>query len=296
MLKNEIYRSVLKSVRSFGRHRFFHSPLVARLLWDTAPPEALLLATCSSEVFVVAAGDNVIGQWLVKHREPYNLFMLQRVASLLSGRRLTSLIDIGANIGTICIPAVKRGLFERAIAVEPEPLNYSLLRTNVELNRLSARIATHNIAMGEKKDEMLSFELSNFNFGNHRVRYGSDGTDASQESIEVPSQSLDWLAEDVDLGSALLWMDTQGFEGHVLAGGARTLQRKPPLVVKFWPGGLSRSRGMERFRHALQSAGYTSFCDLNEPVDAFRTFSVEVLDLLATRLGSGNGQHELLLV
>jgi len=171
-----------------------------------------------------------------------------------------------------------------------------LLRTNVELNRLSAQIRTHNVAVGEKNDETLSFELSNINFGNHRVRYGSDGTDAGQESIDVPSQSLDRMTDGVDLGSALLWMDTQGFEGYVLAGGARTLQRKPPLVMKFWPGGLSRSGGMERLRHALQMAGYTSFCDLNEPADAFRPFSVEVLDVLAAQLGSGDSQHDLLLV
>ncbi|WP_185879039.1 FkbM family methyltransferase [Variovorax sp. MHTC-1] len=295
MLKNKIYRSVLKSVRSFGQHRFFHSPLVAHLLWDTAPREALLLAVCRSEMFVVAAGDPVIGQWLFKHREPYNFSTLHRVASLLSGRRLTSLIDIGANIGTICIPAVKRGLFERAIAIEPESLNYSLLRTNVEVNRVSAQITTHNIALGEKNDETLSFELSKTNFGNHRVRYGNDRTDPG-EGIEVPSQSLDRIAEGVDLGSALLWMDTQGFEGYVLAGGPRTLQRKPPLVMKFWPGGLSRSGGMERLRYALQRAGYTSFCDLNEPGDAFRPFSVEVLEILAAKLGSGDGQHDLLLV
>ena len=296
MLKSTVYQSVLRSVRSFGRHRFFHSPLVARLLWDTAPSEALLLAACPSEVFVVAAGDHVIGQWLFKHREPYNFSMLHRVASLVSGRGLTSLIDIGANIGTICIPAVKRGLFQSAIAVEPEPLNYSLLRANVELNRLSAQIATHNVAVGEKNDETLSFELSKINFGNHRVRYGNDGTDTGQESIDVPSQSLDRIADDVDLGSTLLWMDTQGFEGHALAGGTQTLQHKPPLVMKFWPCGLSRSGGMKRLRHALQMAGYTSFCDLNEPSDEFRPFSVEVLDVLAAQLGSGDGQHDLLLV
>jgi FkbM family methyltransferase len=296
MLKTGIYRGVLKSVRSFGRHRFFQSPLVARLLWDTAPREALLLAACPSEVFVVAAGDPVIGQWLFKHREPYNFPMLHRAASLLSGRGLTSLIDIGANIGTICIPAVKRGLFESAVAIEPEPLNYSLLRTNVEVNRLSARIATHNVALGEKNDESLCFELSKTNFGNHRVRYGLDDTDTGQESIEVPSQSLDRIAEGVDTASALVWMDTQGFEGHVLAGGTRTLQCTPPLVAKFWPGGLSRSGGMERFKHALQVAGYTAFCDLHQPDDAFRPFSVEVLDVLAARLGSGNGQTDLLLV
>lgn len=131
---------------------------------------------------------------------------------------------------------MKRGLFGRAIAIEPEPLNYSLLRTNVELNRVSAQIATHNIALGEKNDETLAFELSKINFGNHRVCYGSDDTDPGQESIEVPSQSLDWVAaEGVNLGSALQWMDAQGFEGYVLAGGTRTLQRKPPLSLSSGP-------------------------------------------------------------
>ncbi len=48
---------------------------------------------------------------------------MHRAVSLLGRRGLTSLIDIGANIGTICIPAVKCGLFDRAIAIEPEPLN-----------------------------------------------------------------------------------------------------------------------------------------------------------------------------
>lgn len=302
MLKTAIYQSVLKSVRSVGPHRFFHSPLVARLLWDTAPREAFLLAPCPSEVFVVAAGDQVIGQWLFKHREPYNFSMLRRVASLLNGRHLTCLIDIGANIGTICIPAVKRGLFESAIAVEPEPLNYSLLRTNVEINRLSDRIATHNVALGEKNDESLVFELSTINYGNHRARYGGDGSngldgaDPSQERIEVPSQSLDRITEGVDLGSALLWMDTQGYEGYVLAGGTRTLQHKPPFVMKFLPDGLSRSGGMERLRHALQLAGYASFCDLSETDDAFRPFSLEVLDALAGQLASSKGQTDLLLV
>jgi FkbM family methyltransferase len=172
-----------------------------------------------------------------------------------------------------------------------------LLRTNVEVNRVSGQITTHNVAIGEKNDEILSFELSKLNFGNHRVRYSSDGTEARPiAGIEVPSQSLDRIAEGVDLGSALLWMDTQGFEGHVLAGGTRTLQRKPPLVMKFWPGGLSRSGGMDRLRHVLRRAGYTSFCDLNERSDAFLPFSVDVLDALAHQLGSGDSQHDLLLV
>ena len=37
-------------------------------------------------------------------------------------------LDIGANIGVICIPAVKRGLVESANAVEPERKNFELLQ------------------------------------------------------------------------------------------------------------------------------------------------------------------------
>ena len=294
MLKSKIYQIVLTTARGFGRHRFFHSPLVARLLWDTAPRGALMLAACPSEIFVVAAGDLVIGQWLFKRREPYNFPMLERTAALLRGHRLTLLIDIGANIGTICIPAVKRGLFEKAIAIEPEPLNYSLLRTNVEVNRLSGQIATRNVALGERDDETLLFELAALNLGNHRVSYGAPS--ATEEVIQVPSQSLDRISEGLDLSAVLLWMDTQGFEGHVLAGATRTLQSKPPLVTKFWPGGLTRSGGMERFRNALQIAGYTSFCDMSKPGDSLHPFSTASLDDLAAEHGLGSGQTDLLFI
>ena len=45
-------------------------------------------------------------------------------------------LDIGANIGVICIPAVSRGLVEEAIAIEPESENFKLLKLNISLNNL----------------------------------------------------------------------------------------------------------------------------------------------------------------
>ncbi|MEJ8855280.1 FkbM family methyltransferase [Variovorax robiniae] len=296
MLKSGIYQAILPVVRGFGRHRFFSSPLVTRLLWDTAPREAMMLASCPSESFVVAAGDQIIGQWLFKHREPFDFDKLQRVVGMLGEQRMKLLLDIGANIGTICIPAVNRGLFEKAIAFEPEPKNFSLLRANAELNRVADRITTHNIALGEKDDESLAFELSTENYGDHRARYGNGKSDPGRETIQVPSQTLDRILDGVDLSSTLLWMDTQGFEGYVLAGATRTLQRKLPLVTEFWPGGLINSGSMERFRGALQLAGYSSFCDLSEKKIAMRPFSLEALDALAQRLGTENGQTDLLVV
>lgn len=301
MIKHAAYKAILATVnKCFGSQRFSKNGLVTRLLWDTAPSNSLLLADGQgkSESFVVAGGDKIIGQWLFKHREPYDFFKLQRVQSMLAARELTLLLDIGANIGTICIPAVNRGLFKRAIAIEPGPLNYSLLRTNIELNRVASSITTYNLAVGEQNDQTLSFQLSIDNFGDHRVRYeGSESLSHDPgESIEVPSQTLDKVLDGVDRSAALLWIDTQGFEGYVLAGATETLRNRPPLVSEFWPAGLSRGGGMDRFKKALVTAGYTQFCNLSTNDSTLRPFSAEALDKVAESLDMDMGQTDLLFV
>jgi len=295
MLKSRIYSAIRPLVRRMGPH-LFNTPLMARLLWDSAPSQSLLLASCPSESFVVATGDLVIGQALYKQRVPFDFSKLQRVLSLLGEQRLTLLLDIGANIGTICIPAITRGLFEKAIAIEPEPLNFSLLRTNVELNRIATRITTHNLALGEADDQTLLFDLSASNFGDHRVRLSQDKADTGGETIQVPSQTLDRIVEGTDLSSALLWMDTQGFEGHVLAGATRTLKSRPPLVIEFWPGALARTGGMDRLKAALAQAGYATFFDLEQPDAVARPFTTRAIDELAAELGWEERQTDLLLL
>jgi hypothetical protein len=59
------------------------------------------------------------------------------------------LLDIGANIGTVCVPAVARGLVKRAIAIEPDPTNCRLLRINALLNRVEAKVAIFESALGD---------------------------------------------------------------------------------------------------------------------------------------------------
>ena len=64
------------------------------------------------------------------------------------------LIDIGANIGPICIPAVKRNYVKQAIAIEPGPDNARLLRANVALNSLHDRIIVHECAVGASEETL----------------------------------------------------------------------------------------------------------------------------------------------
>jgi hypothetical protein len=68
--------------------------------------------------------------------------------------------------------------------------------------------------------------------------------------VTVPASTLDGLldrAGPAEGSLSLIWMDVQGFEGHVLEGGARTIRKGVPVVAEFWPYGIRRS-GMERDR------------------------------------------------
>lgn len=289
-VRRALYAMGLSLAKCAGPHRLFHSGITRRLLWDTAPPDALLLSEGLREKFLVAAGDQTIGRAVYLSRLPFDFEKLEAVVALLKDRNLTRLVDVGANIGTICIPAVKRGLFDSAVAIEPEPRNFALLTANVAINGLAGRIETHNLALGENDDETLIFELSQTNFGDHRARY--DASHNLRQAIQVPSQSFDRVVADVS--NTLVWMDTQGFEGHVLAGGTRALASQPPLVIEFWPDALQRSGGMPKLKRAL--AGYASMRDLNVLEDTTKPFSERALDDLAARLGGGEAQTDLLFL
>ena len=180
------------------------------------------------------------------------------------------LIDIGANIGTICIPAIKRGYFESAVAIEPDPLNYKLLTTNILLNDLQASVSPRNTALGNQANKVLRFELSEENHGDHRVRVTDETGDAGYDEgnrkiIDVLSTTLDSLFQEQKLDVGMIWMDTQGYEGFILEGGSRVLNAGLPLVTEFWPYGMDRANCFEGFKLALLKSGFTTIYDLNRP-------------------------------
>ena len=66
------------------------------------------------------------------------------------------------------------------------------------------------------------------NKGDHRIRVSSDpgaSGERARKVIDVTAKTLDQVMAGVDEEPALIWMDTQGYEGHVLAGGERTIAR-----------------------------------------------------------------------
>ena len=226
-------------------------PLLRRAAYDAMPVPYLVAG--HPEHFVVSTADKVIGREVFLHGE-FDFAKLQTALAILAreGHHApTHLIDVGANIGTITIPALKRGLIQTATAVEPHPDNLRLLRANIALNGLEDRVMVLAQAVGDRSGVMLNLHESASNSGNHSI--GAEG-------IPVPSSKLD----DLDLSAAhcLLWMDIEGYEGHALKGASRMLAAGIAVVCEFNPTFLEKSDGMAAFVQSLR--GHRIF-DLENP-------------------------------
>ena len=243
-ISKNVYRP-LRNVasRGFWRNRY----------WDLVHslPERDLTADTRHGRLTFSSKDKFIG-WSLYTAGYYgydDLFMA--VDILKSQGKLAEsnpgyLIDIGANIGTVCIPLVRERVFKRALAFEPEPRNFAYLTCNIEQNGLSDDVLPFQIALSAANGE-VEFELCPENRGDHRVRVSAPSADFNyfherdRAVMKVPARTLDEMLRSLEIATEeinLLWMDVQGHEGHVLKGGQSVIANGVPVVFEFWPYGL----------------------------------------------------------
>lgn len=269
-----------------------------RLLWQIARRlRDTLTVKTQQGLLTVFSADKVIGKSLYCRGE-YELDWVRRVARLLDehGRlsRQGTVLDIGANMGVISIGMLLDGLFEKAIALEPDPANFALLGRNIRQNDLEARFACLAHAASDREAK-LEFELSGDNYGDHRIRMGGgSGAERYDESgrkvIEVPAAPLDRLlglvpaefAERV----ALVWIDVQGHEGQVFKGGERFFRRDIPVQAEIWPYGIRRA-GMEARTFCALAQELWPYYWLLEN-DSFVRHPIADLPALFAEFGEGN--------
>lgn len=189
------------------------------------------------ERFMVTVGEDAISQTVFVYGE-CDFQEVERVHELLgrpSGSR--RFVDVGANIGSICVPAAARGWAAEVVAIEPDPWNHSLLQMNVTLNGLDSRVRVVHAAVGDGGTDHLELVLNDVNRGDHQIAItgGSPGT-----VVTVPAVTLDGLGLQLSADTDLVWMDIQGYEGYALAGATGIVSDRIPTVFEFWPAGLIR--------------------------------------------------------
>jgi FkbM family methyltransferase len=223
------------------------------------------------ETYVIVSKDMAVGYPLFMTGESdFEKFV--KAISLTRQRRgsstLSVLWDVGANIGSICIPAVRRNYLEKAVAFEPEVELHKLLRANIILNEVDGRIATFRTALGRGHSKEL-LAMGDGNTGDYRIIGRSFESDAmgeqSRRHQEIDVAPLDDFSGDFEVGKTLLWLDVQGYEGFVLAGAEKILKSAPPLVSEFWPYGMRRLDSFELFQEIVCSGLYREFVDLSDP-------------------------------
>lgn len=147
-----------------------------------------------------------------------------RVFDAIPGRT-GAFVDVGANIGTQTIYALKFGGFDSAVCFEPHPHTAKMLRMNVALNGLSDRVTIIEAAGGAQAGT-ASMSLGS-NSGVHSLAYR-----AGDKSITVPVVSVGEEMERLKKETGLAWIDVEGYEGDVLKGWPSLTA---PLCIEYTP-------------------------------------------------------------
>jgi FkbM family methyltransferase len=262
-----------------------------------------MAASTGSPTYLFSTRDRGVG-WTTYRRSSFDehktTWVVNRIGGVPSG---STVVDIGANIGTVAIPLVTRHGAARIVAFEPEPLNFKLLRCNVLLNDAEERITCIQVAVSKERGS-VELELSQDNYGDHRVRARDAAVpdsmgESARATISVPAKPLQEAlaqasvrAEDI----GLVWVDTQGHEGHVLAG-AGDLPGKAPWVMEYWPYGLRRAQGLDLF-HKFVTEYFSQVIDIKLSIAEGRDVALDARDVakLADRLTTPRSHTDLLLL
>lgn len=266
------------------------------LLWTLMyyRPEYDVIIETENGVLSVSNKDWLIGKHLFARREYEIDFIRQSMAFLQSKGFLKTagnktVCDIGANLGMISIALLREGFFENAIAFEPSPQNFRLLKKNAAQNGFAEKMKCFPIALSSA-DADIEFEIAADNSGDSRVRKTSKPGDMNEhlrQTVTVQAKSFDSFAEEfLTAGEqeqiGLFWIDIQGHEGHFFKGAKEFFRRrKIPVINEFWGYGINRS-GMRRDEYCqIIAQTFDEFYILTE--NGYQLRSISEIDRLFDR-------------
>jgi FkbM family methyltransferase len=185
----------------------------------------------------------------------------------MTSRGCKHLVNVGAHIGSLCIPLSAD--VDYVTAIEPRPDTYAHLLRNIHLNALGSIRAVH-AAIGDREEDMCLMGANNRrvinNSGGTHVFTASDigagrrSAHLADTTATVHGTSIDRMGgvDDVDA----LVIDVEGMESEVLRGAQETIRRQMPLIaVEIWSDRKRRKENMVSKRadiiEYIEQLGYT---------------------------------------
>ena len=198
---------------------------------------------------------------------------------------------MGANIGSISIPALTRRYFVNAILFEPEIKNYRILKANIYLNKLENKIQSNNLALSNKKGQKLRLFKNEFNRGDNRILNSKNYS--KREMQIVSTDILDNYTKKLNKNNSLIWMDTQGHECFIIQGAKKTLRKKIPIVMEFQPD-LMPKNWIKKFDNVFKN--YKYFYNLSDLNKSKYKLNIEVIQKLYKKIKKNKSFTDLLFV
>lgn len=182
---------------------------------------------------------------------------------LARSRDLHRLLDVGAFHGLFALAFCQRP-GTRAVAVEPSPLAWEVLESNVRRNP-GAGVTPVRAAVGAAPG-MLAMRYSWHHL--EASAAGEDGPDA----VQIPLRTLDDLCAELDVHPDAMKVDVEGYEMAVLQGARRIFREdRPVLFLEVHPQRLGQlGTSMAEVSRLLAELGYRAFDLTGAPVPAGR--------------------------
>lgn len=263
-----LLRSLLKCAINYRGER---RSLVRQYYFELSRHFSPSIAVDAHDIrYYVATDDRAIGRhtFMFYGFDDDKFHRAVTIAEQHTGRSLREreLIDVGANIGTTTIPALKHFGASHAWAFEPAVDNLRLLRCNVAANNVNDQVTIFPVALSDAT-RPAQLELSNGSSGDHRVVVTEqDGyfAESRRPRLTIQLATFDDVAREAHIDMdriGLVWIDAQGHEGRILAGAQQILHAPTAVVVEYWPYGLRRSSCLDLF-HTLVAQHYSLVIDI----------------------------------
>ena len=187
--------------------------------------------------FLVFKGQDLISNHL--KQELYENDIHQLALKLLINEPSGTVLDIGANLGTFCVPLAKKVLKHTYHAFEPQRIISYQLCANIIINSLE-NVYTYELALS---NENASVDLAMPNY-TAETNIGAFSIDKEVRENEYECSTVN-TTDRIDLipldfltfnNIRLIKIDVEGHELEVLKGGIETIKKNnyPPIIFEAW--------------------------------------------------------------
>jgi FkbM family methyltransferase len=171
-----------------------------------------------------------VNEFYIGIRKSHSELLFESIKQEININKSKIFWDIGANIGSICLPLLKKNSTLKAILFEPSPSVLNKLIKNLSLNQdIINRSKISTFALSKKT------ELAKFYESNQLSNSGVGGLKKSHTSHRFSLNIQTYSGDDLIFKKKypmpdIIKIDVEGFEYEVLYGLKKTLKKYHPTI------------------------------------------------------------------